>query len=334
MFIKRGTVAAVGVAAIVLPATAMAAPAPAPTIGVGSNPNAVAIAANQSRAYVANDGSVSVINTNTHTQLSETSTTVNHGQTAIGVFRTGSKVYVGDFALNTMVSFNPSTLAVKPGIRIGLGATDMAGASNGLAYISEFGKGGAVGRIQIVNTSTDALTKTITLKQGVVSVTTAPGNKNIWAGSVNSGQIWVLDTRTNTIVRRLNASMSGPIGGIALSPDGTQAWVSGIAGVSVINRSTGKLVKFIPILTIFPNAPQASDIVFNSSGSQALVLNATDPGNPGAGAVAAINATTYKLTSTTTLGTEPTSMAINPLTNEVFATNYQDDTLSYFLAPS
>ena len=73
-----------------------------------------------------------------------------------------------------IVSFNPSTLAVKPGIRVGMGATDFAGASNGSAYVSEFGQGGAVGRIQVVNTSTDALTKTITLKQGVVGLTTAP----------------------------------------------------------------------------------------------------------------------------------------------------------------
>ncbi len=323
-------VAALGVA--IVPATASAAPAP--TIGVGSNPNAIVVSAGQARAYVANDGSVSVINTNNHTQLSETSTTVHTGQTAIGLFRSGTKVYIGDFALKTMVSFNPSTLAVKPGIRVGMGATDFAGASNGSAYVSEFGQGGAVGRIQVVNTSTDALTKTITLKQGVVGLTTAPGNKTIWAGSVVSGQIWVLDTRTNTIVRRLNASKSGPIGGIALSPDGTQAWVSGIAGVSVINRSTGKLVKFIPILDIFQGGPQAGDITFNSSGTQALVLNSTDPGNPGQGAVAAINRTTYQVTSTTALGNEPTAMAINPTTNEVFATNYLDDTVSYFTAPN
>ena len=330
---KRLVLAACALSAVALPATAVAAAAP--TIGVGSNPNAVVVSANQNRAYVANDGSVSVVNTNTHTQLSETSTTVNHGQTAIGLFRSGTKVYIGDFALKTMVVFNPNTLAVRAGIRIGMGATDMTGASNGTAYISEFGKGGAVGRIVMVNTSTDTRTKTITLKAGVASVTTTPDNKFVWAGSVNSGQIWVVNTKTNTIVRRLNASKSGPIGGIALSPDGTQAWVSGVAGVSVINRSTGKLVKFIPVLTVFPNdpAPQSTDILFNSSGTQALVLDSTDPGNPAAGSVSAINASTFQVTSAATLGTEPTAMAINPATNEVFATNYQDDTLSYFTAP-
>ena len=144
----------------------------------------------------------------------------------------------------------------------------------------------------------------------------------------------MLDTGTNTIVRRLNASKSGPIGGIALSPDGTQAWVSGIAGVSVINRSTGKLVKFIPILDIFQGGPQAGDITFNSSGTQALVFNSTDPGNPGQGAVAAINRTTYQVTSTTALGNEPTAMAMDPDNDEVFATNYLDDTVSYFTAPN
>ena len=48
--------------------------------GVGSNPNAIVVSAGQAGAYVANDGSVSVINTNNHTQLSETSTTVHRAR--------------------------------------------------------------------------------------------------------------------------------------------------------------------------------------------------------------------------------------------------------------
>ena len=308
--------------------------APVPTINVGSNPNAIVISSAQGQAYVANDGSVSVVDLTIHMQTAEVSTTVNHGQTAIGLFRNGAKVYVGDFALSTMVSFNPRTRAVKPGIRVGRGVTDMADAGNRFAYISELGQEGAVGRVKIVNTTTDAVAKTIILKAGAGTLTTRPNNRTVWVGSAVSGRIWVVNTQSNTITRRLLASKSGPVQGIAFAPNGTQVWVSGLGGVSVVDRSTGKLIHFIPTNSVFPANPPFTPgpILMNSTGTEALVLNtAIQTGGPGS--VASINTTTFTRTQSILLGNEPTSFAIDPTTNLVLATNFLDDTLSYFTAP-
>src|SRR5215468_3546555 len=146
---SRMHVAALAALLGVLAVAVSPADAAAPTIDVGSNPNAIVISSAQGRAYVANDGSVSVVDLTTHHQVAEISTTVNHGQNAIGLYRAGNKAYIGDFSLNTMVSFNTATQAVKPGIRIGFGVTGFAGAGNGLACISRFGKEGTTGSIRI-----------------------------------------------------------------------------------------------------------------------------------------------------------------------------------------
>jgi DNA-binding beta-propeller fold protein YncE len=309
--------------------------APVPTINVGSNPNAIVISSAQGLAYVANDGSVSVVDLTTHLQTAEVSTTVNHGQTAIGLFRNGAKVYVGDFALNTMVSFNTKTHAVKPGIPVGRGVTDMAAAGNNLAYISELGQEGAVGRVKIVNTTTNAVARTVILKSGAGTLTTRPNNRTVWVGSAINGRIWVVNTHSNTITRRLLASKSGPVQGIAFAPNDEQVWVSGLGGVSVIDRSTGKLMHFIPTNDVFPNNPPFTPgpILINSTGTEALVLNtAVQTGGPGS--VVSINTTIFTRTHSILLGNEPTSFAIDPSTNLVLATNFLDDTLSYFTAPS
>lgn len=317
---------------VLLSSTALAA-APPPTIAVGSNPNAIVISSARSRAYVANDGSVSVVNLNTHLQTAEISTTVNHGQTAIGLYRHGTKAYIGDFALGTMVSFNTKTQAVKPGIPVGRGVTDMAAASNGFAYISEFAHNGAVGRVKIVRTRTDAVAKTITLPSGAGTLTTRPNKRTIWVGSVNSGQIWVISTHTNTVIRRLTVAKSGPVQGIAFTPNDRRVWVNGLGGVSVLDRATGKLVHFIPTTKVFPANPPFTPgpILVDNTGSHALVLNtATQTG--GQGSVVSIDTKTFTRTSSIPLGNEPTSFAIDPADNQVLATNFLDDTVSYFTA--
>jgi DNA-binding beta-propeller fold protein YncE len=313
--------------------TALAAPPP--TISVGSNPNAIVISSAQARAYVANDGSVSVVNLTTHMQTAEVSTTVNHGQTAIGLYRHGAKVYVGDFALGTMVSFNTRTQAVKPGIRVGRGVTDMAAASNGFAYISELAKNGAVGRVKIVRTRTDAVAKTLALGAGAATLTTRPNKRTVWVGSAVDGRIWVVSTHTNTIIRRLKVSKSGPVQGIAFTPNDKQVWVAGLGGVSVLRRSTGKLLHFIPTNDVFPANPPFSPgpVLLNNAGTQALVLN-TAVSSGGQGGVVSISTTTFKRTQSILLGNEPTSFAIDPTDNLVLATNFLDDTVSYFTAPS
>jgi YVTN family beta-propeller protein len=327
--VVAGTAAAAWLAAT----PAGAAPPPVNMISVGTGPTAIAIAPSRSEAYVANAGSVSVIDLQTTTQTANIGTGAGEQQTAIGAFLRGTKVYVAAFGLNTMVAFNPGTNAVTPGIAIGFGATTIVRAGNGFAYIGESRNQGQSGRIQVVNARNDRRVDTITVKAGVQTATAVPGNPRIWAGSVQDGRVWVIDTRTNRVVRRLMATDAGPVSGIAFAPDGKRAWVFGLGGVSVLSRATGKQVAFIPVTRLFQGAPNAGPIAINQDGTRALAVNSTDPGSPGNGTVAVINTATLGVTRRIPVGGEPLAMALDNARDTTYVPNFLDDNVSYTETP-
>ena len=307
------------------------------TVTVGSNPSAVVLSDRQSRAYVLNDGSVSVLSLRTHRELAEPGTGF-HDQTAIGLVRRGAAAYIGTFDLNVIKVLNTSTLKVTRTVRVGQGATDIVTAGNKtgqFAYVTQLSAQGASGQVAVVRTSNAKVVKKIKLAQGAQTAEATRSGRAVWVGSAVAGKIWVVNTRLQKVVRRISVSRSGPVVSIAFAPNGKRAWVSGLAGVSVIDVASGKLLAFVPILRIFPQSkgPNAGPIALNNSGTAALVVNSTFPDNPERGTVAVLNTRTLRVMSQIRVGTEPIGMAIDRKHNTTYVTNFQDDTVSYFTTP-
>jgi DNA-binding beta-propeller fold protein YncE len=335
---------AAALAAVAVPMTsAVAAASPAAagprvrTVMVGSNPGDIAVSGRQSRAYVLNDGSVSVLSLRTHRELAEPGTGF-HDQTAIGLVRNGTRAYIGTFALNVMKVLNTNTLKVTARVRVGMGVTAIVAArtkSGQFAYVTRFTSGGSVGRVAVVRASDAKVVKTIKLPAGAGTAGTTPSSGSVWVGSVNSGKIWVISTRQQKLVRTISVTHSGPVQSIAFTPNGGQAWVAGLGGVSVVNVKSGKLLAFVPITRIFPHTANlnAGPIALNDSGTAALVVNSTFPDNPGRGAVAVLSTRTLRVRARIQVGTEPIGMAIDRIHNITYVTNFQDDTVSFFTTP-
>jgi YVTN family beta-propeller protein len=307
------------------------------TITVGSNPTAVAVSRAQTRGYVLNDGSVSVLNLITHRQVAEPKTGF-HDQTAIGLVHSGRRAYIGTFDLSVMKVLDTKTLKITRRVRVGKGATAIVSArthAGQFAYVAMFTAGGSDGRVAVVRTSNATVLKTIKLPAGGQSAAAAPGGKMIWVGSVQSGRIWVINTGSQKMVRAISVTKSGPVVSIAFANNGTRAWVSGLGGVSVVNVATGKVAAFVPITKIFPNVSNlnAGPIELNNSGTAALVVNSTSVDNPARGTVAVLNTRTLKVNAQIKVGTEPTDLAIDRARNTAYITNFQDDTVSYFKVP-
>jgi DNA-binding beta-propeller fold protein YncE len=328
MSVKRSMLVAVLALLIVVPSVASAAPPP--TIGVGSNPIAMAISAKRAEMLVANDGSVSFVDLKTNTQTAEVGTGVNHGQTAIGLVQNGAKAYIGQNAKNKMLIMNTDTQTVTGQVAVGFGASDIA-ATNGFAYITLV----QPQKIAIVNAANNKLVKQIQLGQDPQNATVAPGGRYVWVGSAVTGLIWVVDNKTKTVVRRLRPTRGGPVSGIAFSPNGKRVWVSGLGGVSVLDRGTGKLLAFVGALGVFPNSsgPNVGPIVLNKAGTKAMVLDSTFPDTPGIGTVSVLNTATLKPIQQISLGVEPLDLVNYGPTGTTYANNYADDTLSYFPTP-
>jgi DNA-binding beta-propeller fold protein YncE len=307
------------------------------TVTVGSNPSDVVLSGRQSRAYVLNDGSVSVLSLKTHRELAEPGTGF-HDQTAISLVRRGRAAYIGTFDLKVVKVLNTATLKVTRTVRVGPGATDIvaAGTSKGqFAYVTQLSAGGSSGRVVVVRTSNARVVKRIKLGAGAQTAAATRSGHSVWVGSAVSGRIWVLSTRLQRVVRRISVRRSGPVVSIAFTPDGKRAWVSGLGGVSVVNVASGKLRAFVPITRIFPHTANlnAGPIALNRSGTAALIVNSTFPDNPGRGTVAVLSTRTFRVMSRIRVGTEPIGLAIDGKRNTAYVTNFQDDTVSYFATP-
>jgi YVTN family beta-propeller protein len=298
-----------------------------PTIGVGSNPIDLAVSPANAFAYVANDGSMSVVDLATRTQTAEVATGNVTDQTAIGVVERGTKVYIGTFDRPTLTVMSATEPSVLRTVKIGRGATAIAQAANGLVYVSSLtGK-----RVVVLNGRTDTVVSRVRLPAGAQYV--AASARQAWVGSAVDGRLWVVNTSTNRTVRTVLVPQVGPIQGIAFAKGGGSVWVSGLGGVSVIDRASGKARAFLSITRIFPKTgPNTGPIALNPSGTRALVLNSTFPDAPQAGTVAFINTRTLAVTKRITLGTEPTGIAVDRKRGTAYVTNYGDDTLSYFPA--
>ena len=186
----------------------------------------------------------------------------------------------------------------------------------------------------MVDAASDKLIKQIQLAQDPQNVTVAPGGQATsgW-GSAQTGLIWVIDGSTQTVVRRLIVTKGGPVSGVAFSPNGKRVWVSGLGGITVLNRSTGKQIGFIGALKAFPgnSGPNVGPVILNRAGTKALVLDSTFPDVPMIGTISVINTATLKVGQQISLGVEPLDLVSYGATT--YANNYADDTLSYLPTP-
>ena len=334
--ISAALVAAAGVQA----APALAAQQSGPvvnTITVGSDPAGIAISESQSKAYVVNGGSVSVLSLVTHTQLAEVSTGTGD-QVAIALVSGDTEAYIATFDLKVVKVLSTTTLKVTKTIRVGAGATDIVAAdtqAGEYAYVTRQQSNGSAGTVAVVRTSSGKRVKTIKLSAGAQTATTTPDNKDVWVGSVESGEVWVISTATQKMVQMIPVTQSGPVSSIAFTPDGTQAWVFGIGGMSVVDVATGKVLSFVPVTGIFPDsqAPNAGPVALTRSGQYALAVDSTPADTPGLGTVAVLSTSTLKLLYSIPVGTEPLGLAIDYDGQTAYVTNYGDGTVSYFTVP-
>jgi DNA-binding beta-propeller fold protein YncE len=334
MHLRRFGAGAVMVAALALPSVAGAAPTPPPTIQVGSNPVDVVISQNRSEAYVLEDGSLSVVSLLTNRSVADIGTTPGPfpvDQSAIGLVRNNTRAYIGLFPREKMKVFDTETRKVTRVVNIGLGATAVTAAvADGVqyAFISLL----TDKSLAVVRTSDNVVVKHVPLPRGPMTAQKTPSGHAVWAGSSYSGMVWVVNTATMQMTRKIAVHDAGPVAGIAFSNNGKRAYVMGLGGLEIVEVSTGEELAFVPVTRLFPGVADlnAGPIALSSDGKTLLVVNSTFPDSPAAGNVAFLDLATLKVTTSLPLGTEPLGIAVDRVRGTAYVPNYLDDTLSYF----
>ena len=308
------------------------------TVTVGSNPYGVAVAQNLGRAFVVNDGSVSVLSLVSHRQLAEFDTFGFHGQNSITLAKHDLSGYITNNLKRVLTVIDTEKEKVTKTIRVGDGAIDSVTAQTTrgervfavLAKPAAPQKSGATNQVVAVSTRADTVVRRTTLPGPSYVVAASPDGKQVWAGSLKSGRVWVLDSASGAIVRTIAVPGSGPVGGIAFSPDGSRAWVGGLAGVSVVSTTTGRTLRSLSTTTLFPQGAQIGSIALTADGRTALVENS---GWGGAGSIRAVSTVSGVVRWRVPAGTQAEGLAIDQERGVVYATDYATDQVTWFRLP-
>jgi hypothetical protein len=306
----------------------------AASFDVGSNPIDLAVATYAHRAYVAQDGSLATVNTRTHRMIDNIATGVPDA-TAIAMVQSGAKYYVGGFDSSKLAIFDPTTNTITGTIKVGTGTTDIAEVvttKGDFAYLTQYGQ--HFSRVTVVNAKSDQVVDRFHVAGKPGSALQAPGLGSVWIGTEQSEKVKVVNPRNNSVVRTIALPKSGPVGGIAFNPRGTTGFVTGLGGLTAINASTGTTRWFMGATRLFPSTGNINVGPVVAGPHRTLsVVNSTFPDNVGQGSVTTIRRGTRQLVSRIQLGSEPTSLALDPMSHQLLATNYAVDTVSWFKQP-
>ena len=241
-----------------------------PPIAVGDRPESVAITPDGKYAYVTNYGgnSVSVIEAGLRRNVG----TIKVGEGPIGIAITpdGKYAYVTDRDGNEASVISTQSKTVVKSIPIGDGPVGVAISPTGnLAYVTVF----AENRVKLINTETMAVTGApIEVGTSPIAIEFTPGGA-AYVVDENAKEISAINAVTRKVTSIPLAAASGEPRGIAISPDGTKAYVvgRGTGPVSVIDTGTNKVTGEIEV------AGEAQEVAFAANGKTAYVTEAETP---------------------------------------------------------
>ena len=156
--------------------------------------------------------------------------------TAVEGAATVALVYVANSGADTVSVIDTSTNTVVDTIIVSNGPTDVEITPDGTkAYVPSPDSD----TVDVIDLSTNTVMDTITLVgNGVADATVAPNGARVYVTFALSCTFNVIDTATNTVVH--SALMGGCSGRVAVTPDGTKAYVPspGFDGVRVLETAT------------------------------------------------------------------------------------------------
>jgi YVTN family beta-propeller protein len=217
----------------------------AKTIPVGDSPSVVAFSPDGSRAYVTNHvgNDVSVIDTATNSVVA--TITVDDGPYGVAFSPDGTRAYVTNQTSGTVSVIDTAHNSVVGTITVGSTPTMVAVSPDGTrAYVNDFGSG----TVSVISTATNSVIGTINVGSGPYGLVFSPDGTRAYVAT-NGGTVAVIDTTSNTVTQTINV---GQVVGIAISPDGSDLYVSHWTGshdniVTVIDTATNAVTGTIQV---------------------------------------------------------------------------------------
>jgi YVTN family beta-propeller protein len=192
-------------------------------------------------AYTANSGAgtVSVINTQTNTEVGEIE--VGGSPSSIALTPDGSRAYVVNSADNTVsVIDTASRQTIGEPIEVGTNPAVIAISPDGrTAYVSDDGSN----EVSVIDTQTNTKIGSVTGIAHPHGLAVSPDGKTLYVTSPEKGVVFVIDTLTLNVVGEPIRVGEGPMT-VLFAPDGKTAYVADEASdqVSAINTATREVL--------------------------------------------------------------------------------------------
>lgn len=285
------------------------------TIPVGNSPVGVVFSPDGARAYVTNgaDGTVSVIDTggNTVTATIPVEPASNASLGLPAITPDGKSLYAPDlfnglFVVKTATNNVAATIPGARGIAVAISPDGTR------AYVQTGGS--SVTGVPVIDTATNAVITTISPVDGVfgIGIADTPNGLTLYIAGGETQDVSAIATSSNTVTATI--PFTGLPEGIAVTPDGSRAYVSSIQLISGSATSVG-------IIDTAANTLEATSIAVGSSGSSdgAILcpcLAITPDGalvyvtNNGDSTVSVIDTSMNAVVHTVTVGSNPAGIAI------------------------
>src|SRR6266446_3016659 len=195
-------------------------------------------------------------------------------------------------------------------------ATDGAHAQQGpFLYVPE--SSGAPPGVTVIDTSTNTTVPPAIVVQSQPQTAAVRGDESmVYVTNFGGNSVSVINTGTNAVVATINLGASPT--GVAVSPDGTRAYVTQTGNsVSVINTATNT------VLTSLNGSNGPAGVAVSPNGTRAYVTNF-------AGTTVSVidTATNTVVGAPITVGTNPNAVAVSPDGTRAYVTNQIGGTVS------
>jgi YVTN family beta-propeller protein len=170
--------------------------------------------------------------------------------------------------------------------------------------------------VSVIDMAGRTVAATIPVRDGPVDLAVSPDGARVYLSLVNSGEIRVVDTASNTVTTSFAPGGSGTGGGLAVAPDGRSVYLCRDGELRVLDAGTGAVRATVPV------AGTAQHVVVSRDGQRAYV-NTIDPSQ-----VAVVDLASGAVTATIAGGGPNAYLAISPDDRFVYLADGDDGTLS------